>query len=542
MTLPPIDPTLPLSRQIAELETLSHAVEDLEQEYHALTRQLDSVTAALAQGHAARQMLEVLAGTAGRLLAGEGEAPAAPADPALPVPVARSPRDLSAQAAELRALITDLGPGASLTVESVSAVLNVDAGEAGALLRSSVEAGLLFSATGGLAYWPVPVAQVAASEAGTGSTTSAPVTLMNRILEDVAQHPDSSYGAVGERLGASGKSTSSMCSQLTAKGFLAANRDVSPLTYRITPAGRERAGLEAEPAQTPDAPAADPESSPALPSPAPPGEAAALPEPGAPTEAAPEPPTPRPAPRSPSQRRIVQAPKPPKPSPELRAVMNHLREHGPATVQELARALRLPDKRARRTLAGGAAAGQLEASDAYRPVYRLPGDARVHASERPANAAPDQAELAARRQENAALVLALFQGDEELSEVQLRARTNLELSHLRAALLSLTQEGELRRLEGGGPGTRALYRRDALELPTARGDTLSPEGVRIERALREATIRNTRESVSSLSANLALDRKDVEAQLAILHAAGRLRWMRVGHLALLSLQPAEVAA
>ncbi|WP_295822686.1 hypothetical protein, partial [uncultured Deinococcus sp.] len=350
-------------------------------------------------------------------------------------------------------------------------------------------------------------------------------TRTQQILRDLISHPDSTLLDVAERLGVASASINPFGAQLVKRGYATVDRNVHPQAYRVTPAGREKAGGSATETATPDADTEDDTMRGPQPPPGPDRaerrRAAAVP---------------------PAVRQDVPAKAPKDLTPAALRLEAHLKTHGPALSSELSKALEVTTGRIAKLAQELIRAKRVTPSTAYRPVYRITGDTRLHPSEQvEVKPVLTQQELHETMRQRAAAVLACFDDHEELSEAQIAKATRLDISHIRASLQHLIEIGQLRRLDGVRIGMRAVYRRDTLDFPVSDGP-LSPEGERLERTLREATLRNEAQTVPALVMALGLPRDVVEEQLGILHGQGRLRWRRIGHLPVLTLILPEAAA
>lgn len=559
-----------LSVRILQLETLRDALPGWERDLSAIERQIavlqlqaGSLQVRITHGQTATRILDELAGQADRILVGgdalrdpdtlpaeevttapalhalplgtaptqapvASDAPTPPGEPAISESEPTDPTDSDEPTVldRVRAWIAAQPHGPVLTRATVETALGVSR-------RAAQEAMALLAGDSTLVRVPgTGVSSIRPSEyvhAGV-ALPDGPVapTRTQEILRDLIIHPNSTLLDVAARLGVASASINPFGAQLVKRGYADVNRNVHPQTYRVTPAGREKAG-EGVTGGTSTSPAdADAEDDTVRGPQPPPGRAHA-------ERRRAEPPTPT-VPRN-------TPPKAPKElTPAALRLEAHLNTHGPALSSELAKALEVTTGRIAKLAQELIWAKRVTPSTAYRPVYRVTGDTRLHLSEQvEVKPALTQQELHETMRQRAAAVLACFETEEELSEAQIAKATRLDVSHIRASLQHLIEIGQLRRLDGVRIGIRAVYRRDTLDFPISDGP-LSAEGERLERTLREATLRNEAQTVPALVMALGLPRDVVEVQLGILHGLGRLRWRRIGHLPVLTLIIEEAAA
>ncbi|GGI85417.1 transcriptional regulator [Deinococcus wulumuqiensis] len=144
---------------------------------------------------------------------------------------------------------------------------------------------------------------------------------------------------------------------------------------------------------------------------------------------------------------------------------------------------------------------------------------------------PTLEDLQETRRANEKLVLAALESKPEWVETELAKTTGLALSHLRAALASLLDQGRVRRLPG--TGTRAVY---GLADP---GLADVPAGPLTENAKKVRDYLEGRaDSALYMSDQLRLTREEVMAALSLLNAHGMITCTFVGSLVIFRLKEA----
>ena len=142
-------------------------------------------------------------------------------------------------------------------------------------------------------------------------------------------------------------------------------------------------------------------------------------------------------------------------------------------------------------------------------------------------------DLQQTRRANEKLVLAALDSKPEWVETELARHTGLALSHLRAALASLLDQGRVRRLPG--TGTRAVYGLADPGLADVPATPLTPTAEQIQDYLRGRA-----DSALHMSEQLRLSREEIMAALSLLNAHGLVSCTFVGSLVIFRLKEAVV--
>ncbi len=142
-------------------------------------------------------------------------------------------------------------------------------------------------------------------------------------------------------------------------------------------------------------------------------------------------------------------------------------------------------------------------------------------------------DLQQTRRANEKLVLAALDSKPEWVETELARHTGLALSHLRAALASLLDQGRVRRLPG--TGTRAVYGLADPGLADVPATPLTPTAETIQDYLRGRA-----DSALHMSEQLRLTREEIMAALSLLNAHGLVSCTFVGSLVIFRLKEAVV--
>ena len=220
-------------------------------------------------------------------------------------------------------------------------------------------------------------------------------------------------------------------------------------------------------------------------------------------------------------------------------ILEHVASHGPQNADALAGALGCTVLQARNALGGLADRKALLPLLPGRPQpqwYGLPDDPRTAtrreellAQRRAAHVAPTTREVQAQVRERAALVLPHVTRSGVTERDLTAALPDLAISHLRAALTWLLDDGQIVRSEKGNTNTRCVYHLNVLDLPEPRpvpnrGDQ------RVERHLTQVSLAGAHDTAINMASVLRLPRYEVERGLSALQAQGRLRCKWVGSL------------
>jgi len=146
---------------------------------------------------------------------------------------------------------------------------------------------------------------------------------------------------------------------------------------------------------------------------------------------------------------------------------------------------------------------------------------------------PTVDDLQQTRRANEKLVLAALESKPEWVETELARHTGLALSHLRAALASLLDQGRVRRLPG--TGTRAVY---GLADPGLADVPAAPLDARSKKVLEY--LRGRADSALHMAEQLRMTREEVMAALSLLNAHGLVSCTFVGSLVVFRLKEAVV--
>lgn len=142
---------------------------------------------------------------------------------------------------------------------------------------------------------------------------------------------------------------------------------------------------------------------------------------------------------------------------------------------------------------------------------------------------PTVEDLQETRRANEKLVLSALESKPEWVETELAKTTGLALSHLRAALASLLDQGRVRRLPG--TGTRAVYGMADPGLADVPATPLTEDATEIRDYLRGRA-----DSALHMSEELRLTRDDVMAAVSLLNAHGMITCTFVGNLVIFRLK------
>lgn len=142
-------------------------------------------------------------------------------------------------------------------------------------------------------------------------------------------------------------------------------------------------------------------------------------------------------------------------------------------------------------------------------------------------------DLQQTRRANEKLVLAALDSKPEWVETELARHTGLALSHLRAALASLLDQGRVRRLPG--TGTRAVYGLADPGLADVPATPLTSAAETIQDYLRGRA-----DSALHMSEQLRITREEIMAALSLLNAHGLVSCTFVGSLVIFRLKEAVV--
>lgn len=138
-------------------------------------------------------------------------------------------------------------------------------------------------------------------------------------------------------------------------------------------------------------------------------------------------------------------------------------------------------------------------------------------------------DLQQTRRANEKIVLAALESKPEWVETELARHTGLALSHLRAALASLLDQGRVRRLPG--TGTRAVYGLADPGFADVPATELTAEAHKILEYLRGRA-----DSALHMAEQLRMTREDVMAALSLLNAHGLIACTFVGSLVIFRLK------
>lgn len=142
-------------------------------------------------------------------------------------------------------------------------------------------------------------------------------------------------------------------------------------------------------------------------------------------------------------------------------------------------------------------------------------------------------DLQQTRRANEKIVLAALESKPEWVETELARHTGLALSHLRAALASLLDQGRVRRLPG--TGTRAVY---GLADPGLADVPATPLGEDEDKILDY--LRGRADSALHMAEQLRMTREDVMASLSLMNAHKLITCTFVGSLVIFRLKEAVV--
>ncbi|UFA50892.1 hypothetical protein LMT64_03020 [Deinococcus radiophilus] len=147
---------------------------------------------------------------------------------------------------------------------------------------------------------------------------------------------------------------------------------------------------------------------------------------------------------------------------------------------------------------------------------------------------PTLEDLQETRRANEKLVLEALDSKPEWVETELAKTTGLALSHLRAALASLLDQGRVRRLPG--TGTRAVYGLADPGLADVPATPLTEDALRIREYLEGRA-----DSALYMSDQLRLTREEIMAALSLLNAHGMITCTFVGSLVIFRLKEQQQA-
>lgn len=142
---------------------------------------------------------------------------------------------------------------------------------------------------------------------------------------------------------------------------------------------------------------------------------------------------------------------------------------------------------------------------------------------------PTLEDLQETRRANEKLVLEALDSKPEWVETELAKTTGLALSHLRAALASLLDQGRVRRLPG--TGTRAVYGLADPGLADVPATPLTEDALRIREYLEGRA-----DSAFYMSNELRLSREEIMAALSLLNAHNMITCTFVGSLVIFRLK------
>ncbi len=142
---------------------------------------------------------------------------------------------------------------------------------------------------------------------------------------------------------------------------------------------------------------------------------------------------------------------------------------------------------------------------------------------------PTLEDLQKTRRANEKLVLEALDSKPEWVETELAKTTGLALSHLRAALASLLDQGRVRRLPG--TGTRAVYGLADPGLADVPATPLTEDALRVREYLEGRA-----DTALYMSEQLRLTREEVMAAVSLLNAHGMINCTFVGSLVIFRLK------
>lgn len=145
---------------------------------------------------------------------------------------------------------------------------------------------------------------------------------------------------------------------------------------------------------------------------------------------------------------------------------------------------------------------------------------------------PTLEDLQETRRANEKLVLKALESKAEWVETELAKTTGLALSHLRAALASLLDQGRVRRLPG--TGTRAVYGLADPGLADVPATPLTPDALKVRDYLEGRA-----DSALYMSDQLRMTREEVMAALSLLNAHGQITCTFVGSLVIFRLKETQ---
>lgn len=145
---------------------------------------------------------------------------------------------------------------------------------------------------------------------------------------------------------------------------------------------------------------------------------------------------------------------------------------------------------------------------------------------------PTLEDLQETRRANEKLVLRALESKAEWVETELAKTTGLALSHLRAALASLLDQGRVRRLPG--TGTRAVYGLADPGLADVAATPLTDDSLRVRDYLEGRA-----DSALFMSEQLRLSREEVMAALSLLNAHKMITCTFVGSLVIFRLKEVQ---
>ncbi len=146
---------------------------------------------------------------------------------------------------------------------------------------------------------------------------------------------------------------------------------------------------------------------------------------------------------------------------------------------------------------------------------------------------PTVEDLQETRRQNEKLVLKALDSKPEWVETELAKTTGLALSHLRAALASLLDQGRVRRLPG--TGTRAVYGLADPGLADVQPTPLTSNAKKVRTYLEGRA-----DSALHIAEELRLTREEVMAALSLLNAHNMITCTFVGSLVIFRLREAVV--
>lgn len=146
---------------------------------------------------------------------------------------------------------------------------------------------------------------------------------------------------------------------------------------------------------------------------------------------------------------------------------------------------------------------------------------------------PTVEDLQETRRQNEKLVLRALDSKTEWVETELAKTTGLALSHLRAALASLLDQGRVRRLPG--TGTRAVYGLADPGLADVPASPLTGNAKKVR-----AYLEGRADSALHMAEELRLTREEIMAALSLLNAHGLITCTFVGSLVVFRLREALV--